>query len=300
MPLGTSAYTLLGLTALVAALVSILVFALLRFMTAAREVHGRSRQDDLLSGVLEEAVARLKAQERAASARAEGIELEEQRRLEESVDAALELTAGLAGEWERRLAVIQQSCQSIDLAALPEPNREHVERIRTEAASLRRSSKALLDDDDLVSHTRTRVDLRLLCERAVLAVRAEARVRGGDAAIHGEFGVIDGDELQLQRGFSTLVRHALDACARASAAPALAVSSTLDRSAGVQCVSIDDNCSDNRRAQLFKSFPETERTTSALEVARALKTVLAHQGRVSIKTRAGEGTRIEITWPLPK
>jgi signal transduction histidine kinase len=75
MPLAASAYTLLGLTALVAALVSIVVFALLRFVTAARDVRADVRPEaTLLTSVLEEAVVRLKTQERAMVARAEASE----------------------------------------------------------------------------------------------------------------------------------------------------------------------------------------------------------------------------------
>lgn len=75
MPFGAGAYALLGLTALVAALVSILVFAVLRFMTAARDVRSDGRADaSLLTEVLEEAVVQLKAQERATAARAEASE----------------------------------------------------------------------------------------------------------------------------------------------------------------------------------------------------------------------------------
>jgi signal transduction histidine kinase len=76
--LNASAYTLLGLTALVAALVALLVFALLRFSAAAAEARRGSRGDGaetaLLSAALQEAVTKLKAQERATAARADASE----------------------------------------------------------------------------------------------------------------------------------------------------------------------------------------------------------------------------------
>src|SRR5438876_10246018 len=77
MTLGSHVYALLGLTALVAGLVAILVFAMLRFAAAARATHQRSHGSTemaLLSSALEQAVARLKAQERATAARAEASE----------------------------------------------------------------------------------------------------------------------------------------------------------------------------------------------------------------------------------
>ncbi|MCC7416824.1 MAG: hypothetical protein IT176_06740 [Acidobacteria bacterium] len=77
MNLSPSAYALIGLTALVAALVSVVVFAFLRFSAAARDARRNARESSdvaLLSAALQEAVAKLKAQERATAARAEASE----------------------------------------------------------------------------------------------------------------------------------------------------------------------------------------------------------------------------------
>ena len=78
MHLTPSAYTLLGLTALVAALVAVLAFALLRFSAAAadtrRTLRGNGAETALLSAALQEAVTKLKAQERATAARADASE----------------------------------------------------------------------------------------------------------------------------------------------------------------------------------------------------------------------------------
>lgn len=67
------AYTLLGLTAVVAALVGILAFAVARFLTAARQVRRQAQGGERLfmTAALEDAVAKLKMQERAMTARAE-------------------------------------------------------------------------------------------------------------------------------------------------------------------------------------------------------------------------------------
>src|SRR5713101_3269842 len=77
MTLTPAAYTFLGLTAIVACLVAVLTFTMLRFSAAARSarrnLHGGG-ETTLLSVALEEALARLKAQERATAARAEASE----------------------------------------------------------------------------------------------------------------------------------------------------------------------------------------------------------------------------------
>jgi two-component system, NtrC family, sensor histidine kinase PilS len=90
--MSANAYALLGLTAMVAVLVGVMTFAVLRFAAAARETR-RSRGDTrdeslLLASALEEAFARLKAQERATAARAEASE-----RLSSQIVASL--TSGL-------------------------------------------------------------------------------------------------------------------------------------------------------------------------------------------------------------
>ena len=73
-----SGYTLLGLTALVAALVALLTFTMLRFVAAAREtrrgLRGPDDEASFLSAALQEALMKLKAQERATAARADASE----------------------------------------------------------------------------------------------------------------------------------------------------------------------------------------------------------------------------------
>ena len=88
-----TAYSFLGLTAIVAALVALLVFAMLRFAAAARDTRRQLRESTggdtaILAAALQEAVTKLKAQERAMSARAEASE-----RLSGEIIASL--TAGL-------------------------------------------------------------------------------------------------------------------------------------------------------------------------------------------------------------
>src|SRR4029079_5305705 len=88
---GTNAYALLGLTAIVGALAAALAFAILRFGAAARDTGRHLRggnETALLAAALEDAVTKLKAQERATAARADASE-----RLSGEIIASL--TAGL-------------------------------------------------------------------------------------------------------------------------------------------------------------------------------------------------------------
>ena len=72
-----SGYALIGFTLTVAVLAAVMTFAILRFVAAARVTRSHSRgggADVALSAALQEAVAKLKAQEQAMSARAEASE----------------------------------------------------------------------------------------------------------------------------------------------------------------------------------------------------------------------------------
>ena len=87
-----SAYALIGLTAIVAALVALVVFALLKFMSAAKDARGHLREAGtetaFMAAALQDAMQKLKAQERAMAERAEASE-----RLSSEIVASL--TAGL-------------------------------------------------------------------------------------------------------------------------------------------------------------------------------------------------------------
>src|SRR5438445_3571844 len=79
MTLTPNGYVFLGLTALVAGMAAVVMFAVLRFLAAARDTRrnikgGGGVETALLSAALQEAVERLKAQERATAARAEASE----------------------------------------------------------------------------------------------------------------------------------------------------------------------------------------------------------------------------------
>ena len=78
MPLSPDAYALLGLTAIIGALVAALTFALFRFLAAARDtrrnIRERLRRGRAAVGRASGSGRRLKAQERATAARAEASE----------------------------------------------------------------------------------------------------------------------------------------------------------------------------------------------------------------------------------
>ena len=152
-----SGYALLGLTAMVAFLVSVLTFALLKFVTGARQARrsfrdGASSEVALLSTALQDAVTRLRTQERAMSARAVASE-QLSGQIVDSLTAGL-LVVDRAGQVSilnpagRRMLEIDTAADTVDyrdlLAGIP-PLRELIaECLATRRALMRRSVQVAL------------------------------------------------------------------------------------------------------------------------------------------------------------
>lgn len=138
-----NAYALIGLTALVAGLIAVLVFATLRFAAAARDTRRYLRasgmETALLSSALEDAIAKLKAQERAMAARAEASE-----RLSGQIVASL--TAGLlVVDLEGRVRILNPSGQRL-LGLDREPQGETIVELLGDASPLARLVETCLRD----------------------------------------------------------------------------------------------------------------------------------------------------------
>ena len=417
MPSVSNFYTLIGLTVIVALLVSVPAFAMLRFMAMSRESRRRPKKDTdemaLLSTALHEAVAKLKAQERATAARAEASErlsgeiissltagllvvdlhaeiriinpagrtmlalpesvpldnyravlagpmaqmidecleartpirrrsvklatgqkathlgvtvsplfdnrgelngaiclfsdltavmdLEEQLRLKDSLAAIGELTAGIAHEFRNGLATIQGYSKLIDLQGMPQTYRPYVEGIRAETESMTQVVTNFLNFARPAQLVVSPVDLRAVCERAAEEVRAEARTRGGDVELRGNFGTIEGDEVLLRQAFSNLLRNAVEACADASVAPAVAIDSEVDTDRGVMRVSVSDNgpgIDPSAREKIFHPFFTSKRNGTGLGLALVQKIIVFHNGRITVGTSPQGGANLQITLPL--
>jgi signal transduction histidine kinase len=418
MHLTPNAYALLGLTAIVAALVSIVVFAMLKFMSAARDTRRQMKnpsESAVMSAALQEAVAKLKAQERATAARAEASErlsgeiissltagllvvglerdirilnpagrrmlglsdtastdevrralegltllrvidecltsgravvrravtlpeprhgvshigitvsplfddrgelhgaiclftdltavkdLEEQLRLKDSLATVGELTAGIAHEFRNGLATIHGYSKLFDLQALPPSYRPYVEGIRAEAESLGQVVTNFLNFARPAQLTLSEVDLGAICDRAAEEIRADARALGGEVELHGEFGVVDGDEVLLRQAFSNLLRNALEACTGASATPKIVIESEVDRASRVSRIAVTDNgpgIAPDLRERVFRPFFTSKRNGTGLGLALVQKIIVFHNGRVAIGTAPQGGASLHVTLPL--
>jgi signal transduction histidine kinase len=147
--LSATGYAFLGLTVIVAMLVAIVMFAVLRFTAAARETRrnlGDSRVESvLLASALEEAIGKLKAQERATAERAEASE-------QLSSEIVSSLTSGLivadregavqiVNPAARRILKLRDQTQVSDAVweEVPELREVILESLHTQAPILRRT-----------------------------------------------------------------------------------------------------------------------------------------------------------------
>jgi PAS domain S-box-containing protein len=415
-----SAYAIIGLTAIVAALIGILIFAVLRFSAAARDakryLHENQSEAAFVTAALQEAVSKLKAQEREMTARAEAserlsgeivqslasglmvvrsdgqirilnpagrlllgvsesavsqqyrdvlrqftplarvieecltsgrpavrrkleiqsgarqpaylgvtvsplsneqgqpsgviclftdltpfIEMEEQLRLKESLAQVGELTAGIAHEFRNGLATIHGYARLIDRNALPGPFRPHLDGIRQETQALGEVVTNFLNFAKPAQVAWSPIDLRAVVERAADEVRSDARAKGGEVTIEGDFPTIEGDDVMMRQAFSNLVRNAIEACGDSSGGPKILIDGRVEGSN--LRVSVDDNgpgIPASARERVFRPFFTTKGRGTGLGLALVQKIVVTHNGRVHAAASAAGGASIQVVLPVAK
>ncbi len=204
----SAAYTLLGLTAIVAALVGILVFAVMKFMAAAREARGQGSP----------------GADRAASV----------------ADALAEVVTHVQAD--RTSAELARRATAFRLEVAGTLHALHAAFARDVDETRAREALAALDK--LVRQAETPagpVDLKTVIDTAVSGYRITARARGGELVVQGHFATVVAQADAVDWVISTLVSRALDACQRAGMAPVVAIRGERDDEARRLRVSIDDN-----------------------------------------------------------
>jgi signal transduction histidine kinase len=402
-------YAFLGLTAIVATIVAILVFAVLKFAAAARDTRrlmsDTRAESVLLTSALEGAFTKLKAQERATAARAEAserlsgqivesltsglivvdearsiriinpaarrilrfddaqppidilaevpaltdvivecldgkapvvrraitvaragdtmhlgvtvsplggaagtsgaiclfsdltsvVDLEEQLRLKEALARLGELTAGLAHEFRNGLATIHGYGRLLKPDALPHPQREYIEGIRSETQALGEVVTRFLQFAKPEPLSCVPVDLRTLIERAAEDVPA------AQVALSGTFGVVNGDDVLLRQAFSNLFRNSVEACSIAQTTPRITVDARVDARNSAAILAIRDNgpgIPDAALDKVFQPFFTTRPGGTGLGLAIVQKVIVSHNGRVAAANHPEGGAAFTMTFPL--
>src|SRR3954453_13019127 len=226
------------------------------------------------------------------------VDLEDQLRLKESLARLGELTAGIAHEFRNGLATIHGYARLLDLERLPADFRPYVQGIRDETEALGQVVTNFLNFARPTELTLTPVDMAAVSERAADDIRADARARGGDVSVKGQFGIVEGDEVLLRQAFSNLCRNALEACT--STPPKIVVEGGND-GAGILRLSVTDNGPGVDPAladRIFRPFFTTKARGTGLGLALVQKIIVTHNGRVTAANADGGGACLTVTLPL--
>src|SRR5262245_43714135 len=225
-------------------------------------------------------------------------DLEDQLRLKDSLARLGELTAGIAHEFRNGLATIHGYSRLLDLDRLPSDFKPYVQGIREETEELGQVVTNFLNFAKPAELLLVPVDVGVLAEKAADEIRAEARARGGDVTVSGQFGVVEGDEVLLRQAFSNLCRNALEACT--DVPPRIVVEGGPDGS-GMLRVSVSDNgpgVDPTVGERIFRPFFTTKARGTGRGLALVQKIVVTHNGRVSATNADGGGACLTVILPL--
>lgn len=279
MPSSQVAYTLLGLTAVVAALVAVVVFAFLRFAASARDLKRGSatphREPALMSDVMAAAIARLR-----------------------------DLPDPAAAGTTQSPAQIRQRAVEAELCF--EVVADQMRHVLAGAGSHDALLSNLLAQVDTLTASRRqalrRVDLDSLLARVVAGARQAFVAAGGDVLLQGHFPAVVGDGERLHLVFDRLVNHARGACAGSGIAPVVTVHGRQADQPGFFCVCVDDNrpAADNLLSQLATGAPAIGSVAAESFTTHALvrHVVGTHAGRLELGTSAMGGASVMVMLPI--
>jgi signal transduction histidine kinase len=229
------------------------------------------------------------------------VTLEEQLRLKDALARLGELTAGLAHEFRNGLATIHGYSRLLDLEHLPEVYRPYVSGIRSETEELGQVVTNFLNFAKPTQLIMGTVDMATVVDRGADDIRAEVEARGGELVIRGEFARVDGDDVLLRQAISNLFRNALEACVGAGITPRIAADGSIDRDQKTLRVVVSDNgpgISPTVAERMFRPFFTTKARGTGLGLALVQKIIVTHNGRVSVQSEPGAGTRFVVSLPM--
>jgi len=223
--------------------------------------------------------------------------------LKESLATVGELTAGIAHEFRNGLATIHGYSKLVDLNVLARGlsavRGRHPRRDRIalpgghQLPELRAAGAADADRGRPWRHLRAGPRQRSGPTPAPL---------GGDVVVHGECGVVEGDEVLLrQANQQPVCANALEACAE-SGAPRIA--NPVRRRCGEQGIAdLGDRqtvpaCRRGLRERIFQPFFTMKRNGTGLGLALVQKIIVFHNGRIVVGTAPQGGASFQITLPL--
>lgn len=222
------------------------------------------------------------------------VALEEQLRLKEALATLGELTAGLAHEFRNGLATIHGYGRLLNPDAVPHPQRDYIEGIRSETKALGEVVTNFLKFARPEPLSCLPADLRSLFERAAEDIPA------AQVTLTGEFGIVSADDVLLRQAFSNLFRNSVDACSAAERRPEITVEARVDPRSHAVVVSVRDNgpgIPPHAIEKVFQPFYTTRPSGTGLGLAIVQKVIVSHNGRVVAANHPDGGATFTITLP---
>jgi two-component system, NtrC family, sensor histidine kinase HydH len=229
---------------------------------------------------------------------------EHQRRLLAAERFAMvgEMSAYVAHNIRNPLASIRTTAQAEFLSlGEQDPRRESFRDIVTATDRLESWIGDLLRFSSPVTLVRTPESVNALVERCTALARAQLAGKGLrlELALEPALAPVPLDRNKMEQVFSAVLANAMDA---SPAGATIRVSSALRQPNHVPlaCIRVEDagpGIPADRVGKLFTLFSTTKKSGTGLGLALAQKIVTAHDGTISVTSRAGEGTVVEISLP---
>lgn len=231
------------------------------------------------------------------------IDLQQRVQLRESLAALGEMSAGIAHEFKNALYTITGYAQLAARGGLPAEAGEYVREIHAEAQALAQVVTNFLAFARPQPLAPEEFDLDELVGQAVRDLEADATFGHVSWEVSGPFGRVHGDRLLLKQALHNLLRNAAEAIAPDSAEGRVRVEGrTAGRRPHRRCiVTIEDTgvgISEGQWEKIFLPFFTTKPTGTGLGLATAQKTVVLHNGKISVARRTpAPGTRFTVELP---